>query len=184
MADASKRPDPWKSWWANVRWWLWIPFFFEWVCEWIAYGFQRWAFLEVLEYVARLSVLVAVILFFLETDERRKAKHYQAWQVLNSAEGKGGSGGRIDALQDLAKDGVSLAGINLSDAVLPMVDLREANLIRANLSEAVLAGADLSGATLLGADLRDAYLFKTDLREAYLSNADLSGADLRDADQR
>src|SRR5262245_5889236 len=41
----------------------------------------------------------------------RKAANYQAWQVINSAQGKGGSGGRIHALHDLISSGVSLAGV-------------------------------------------------------------------------
>src|SRR5262245_44519680 len=40
---------------------------------------------------------------------------YQAWQVVNSAQGKGGSGGRIEALRDLLGNDVSLAGINLTE---------------------------------------------------------------------
>ena len=51
-------------------------------------------------------------------EDRLKAKHYQAWQVINSAHGNRGSGGRIDALRDLAQDGVSLAGVNLDRARL------------------------------------------------------------------
>ena len=43
----------------------------------------------------------------------RKAANYQAWQVVNSAQGKGGSGGRIDALEDLNRNGISLAGVRL-----------------------------------------------------------------------
>src|SRR5262245_55093196 len=42
----------------------------------------------------------------------RKDTNYQAWQVINSAQGKGGSGGRVDALADLVRNDVSLAGIN------------------------------------------------------------------------
>ena len=37
----------------------------------------------------------------------RKDANYQAWQVINSAQGKGGSGGRIDALADLVRNDVS-----------------------------------------------------------------------------
>lgn len=48
----------------------------------------------------------------------RKAANYQAWQVVNTAQGKGGSGGRTDALEDLARNGVSLAGVRLDDAWL------------------------------------------------------------------
>ena len=46
----------------------------------------------------------------------RKSANYEAWQVINSAQGKGGSGGRIDALHELASNGVSLAGVCLDVA--------------------------------------------------------------------
>src|SRR5262245_27012735 len=46
----------------------------------------------------------------------RKAANYQAWQVVNSAHGRGGSGGRIDALEDLVRNDVSLAGVQLDGA--------------------------------------------------------------------
>ena len=77
----------------------------------------------------------------------RKAANYQAWQVVNTAQGKGGSGGRVDALQDLVRNGVSLAGVQLDDAwleglVLPGADMRLATLRHANLR-----GADLRNAT-------------------------------------
>jgi len=35
--------------------------------------------------------------------QAQKDANYQAWQVVNAAQGKGGSGGRIDALADLAR---------------------------------------------------------------------------------
>jgi hypothetical protein len=68
----------------------------------------------------------------------RKAANYLAWQVVNTAQGKGGSGGRIDALQDLVRNQVSLAGVQLDSAwleglVLPGADMRLATLKHANL---------------------------------------------------
>ena len=53
-----------------------------------------------------------------ESKDRIKQKHYQAWQVINSAQGKGGSSGRIDALEELHQDGVLLVGVDVSDAFL------------------------------------------------------------------
>ena len=64
----------------------------EWALEWTAYFLSRWAFLEVLEYLSVLSVLVAVIFYFSEAGDRRKQKHYQAWQVINTAQGKVAAG--------------------------------------------------------------------------------------------
>jgi len=118
----------------------------------------------------------------------RKAANYQAWQVINSAQGKGGSGGRIDALADLIANDVSLAGVKLDGAWLEKArldgaQLRRAsfegtNLTGASLQRANLQDADLSGATLVGADLRNAVLRGALLRGALLSTADLRGADL------
>jgi Pentapeptide repeats (8 copies) len=118
----------------------------------------------------------------------RKAANYQAWQVVNTAQGKGGSGGRIDALQDLTRNEVSLAGVRLDGAWLegldiPGADLRRASLTGANLRGAVLRGAnlelaDLSGADLTGADLSHASLKAAKLSQAVLTTADVSGADL------
>jgi hypothetical protein len=62
--------------------------------------------------------LLAVVSYFSESKDRIKQKHYQAWQVINSAQGKGGSGGRIDALEELHADGVPLVGIDVNGAFL------------------------------------------------------------------
>ncbi len=79
----------------------------------------------------------------------RTDSNYQAWQVVNSAQGKGGSGGRIDALAKLVKNSQSLAGVNVDGAWLAGVDLRKADLEHASFKNANLQGA------LLGADLQD-----------------------------
>src|ERR671923_1820524 len=73
----------------------------------------------------------------------RKAANYQAWQVVNTAQGKGGSGGRIDALQDLVRNGVSLAGVQLDGAWLERLEIPGGDLRRASLRAANLRGADL-----------------------------------------
>lgn len=88
-----------------------------------------------LEYLSTLSVLVAVILYFAGTGDRIRQKHYQAWQVIDTAQGKGGSEGRIDALQELDSDGVPLVGVDAKDAFLQGVQLDRANLLRGKLEE-------------------------------------------------
>jgi Pentapeptide repeats (8 copies) len=108
----------------------------------------------------------------------RKAANYQAWQVVNTAQGKGGSGGRVDALQDLVRNGVSLAGVQLDDAwleglVLPGADMRLATLRHANLRGADLRNANLEQADLTGADLTGANLGQAGLTN--LRGADLTG---------
>jgi hypothetical protein len=114
--------------------------------------------------------------------------NYQAWQVINSAQGKGGSGGRIEGLAALLRNGVSLAGICLDDAWLEGIELPRAtltraslqrtNLARANLAEANLEGANFHAADLLAANLTGASLNKADFTGARLSAANLEGADL------
>ena len=51
-----------------------------------------------IEYAGSLSILVAVVFWFTEADRRTHQRHYQAWQVINTAKGKGGNGGRMVAL--------------------------------------------------------------------------------------
>lgn len=139
------------------------------------------AVLRILDYLARLTVAVAVVTYFVERDDQRKAAHYQAWQVLNSAEGKGGNGGRVDALEDLNRDELSLAGVNLEGAWLHQLAVPNANLNGAILRRSYLAGADLSSASLNKADLRNADLRGANLRNARLQYANLSGARLEGA---
>src|SRR6266446_3146536 len=182
------RPERWVQHQARAKYrWL-VPFYgFEWGWSWLAYWLSGWAFLEVLEYFGTLSLLVAVVSYFAESKDRVKQKHYQAWQVINSAQGKGGSGGRIDALEELHQDGVPLVGVDVSDAFLRGVDLNGADLLRANFRSADLrdgsfVGSHLEDADLTTANLRHADLRKADLHNANLEDADLFGADLGQAD--
>lgn len=108
----------------------------------------------------------------------RKDTNYQAWQVINSAQGKGGSGGRVDALADLVRNDVSLAGINLDGAWLESIDLRLAQLPMASFEKTNLQGARFDGARLDGACFRGANLSAASLTNASLRGADLTGARL------
>ena len=182
------KPIPWASRKQEIRRSWTRPFWaLAWFWEWIAYLLNNWTFLEVLEYLSTLGVLVAVFFYFAESGNRVKQKHYQAWQVINTAQGKGGSGGRIEALQELNADKVSLVGVDLSHAFLQGVRLRKANLVRSNFSSADVRSADLDLANLTDADLhsanfRDATLRGSLLAGAVLDDADLWGADLTGAD--
>ncbi len=198
----TKRPTPWNTLRAGLKYRWTVPFrAFEWLWEWVAFGLSRWSFLEVLEYLGSLSVLVGVIFYFSESGDRVKQRHYQAWQVINTAQGKGGSGGRIEALQELNEDKIPLVGVDVSSAFLQGVRLEHANLLRADMSAADLRrsvlvsvdltfadlhdanfrGSNLENASFSNADLKDADLVGTDLAGADLTQADLTGADLRSA---
>jgi hypothetical protein len=164
------------------------PFYIvEWMFEWIAHGLSNWRFLQVLHYLRTFGILVAVIFYFSESGDRLKQKHYQAWQVINTAQGKGGNGGRLDALQELNEDRVPLVGVDVSGAFLQGLHLEKANLARANFNatdvrNAVLLGIDFSDADLRSANFRDSKLHGASLRGASLDDADFTGADISGAD--
>jgi len=149
----------------------------SWAADWAAYSLGRWPVVELLEYLGSFSIIFAAIVYFLGAPDRLKQKHYQAWQVINTAAGKGGNGGRIDALQELNHDHVSLVGVNVSGAYLQGISLTAAQARRANFSE-----ADLRDSNLQGGHLPDADLHSANLRGANLRDCDLAGARLDDAD--
>jgi len=192
-----ERPEPWRIRRAAVRS-AWRPFCaLDWGCDWLAYLLSRWSFLAVLEYMGTFSILVAVIFYFSESGDRLKQKHYQAWQVINTAQDKGGSGGRIDALQELNADGVPLVGVDVAGAFLQGIRLPDAKMVRSNLAGADARNSDFQGAdftaaelasvnfrqgNLSGANFQDAELSNADLCRANLSGASLDGATLDGAD--
>ncbi|HXW14568.1 MAG TPA: pentapeptide repeat-containing protein [Terriglobia bacterium] len=179
LHERRKRPEPWQTQRTALRYsWL-VPLLaIEWVFEWIAFALSRWSFLEVLEYLGSFSILIAVIFYFSESGDRVKQKHYQAWQVINTAQGKGGSGGRIEALQELVEDGVPLVGVDVSGAFLQGIRLPRARLIRADLNAVDARNSDFQGADFMGANLHSGNFRDSDLSISNLQDADLGEADL------
>jgi len=184
---ARNRPEPWADRRARLRYrWL-VPLLaFDFVWEWLAYLLSNWSFLEVLEYLGSFSVLIGVIFWFSESGDRVMQRHYQAWQVINTAQGKGGSGGRIEALEELNADRVSLTGVDVSSAFLQGLRVPRARLARSSFSAADLRDSDLDRADLTWADLHDANLRDANLEDALfdhanLQNCDFSGSDLAGA---
>src|ERR1700740_94327 len=105
VREEKKPPQTWQQRKEQVRRRWTLPFHaLECVFDWMSYGLSRWAFLELLEYLGTFSVLVAVIFYFTEAGDRVKLRHYQAWQVINTAQGKGGSGGRSPVLLELEEE--------------------------------------------------------------------------------
>ena len=125
---------------------------------------------------------MAVIFYFSESGNRIKQRHYQAWQVINTAQGKGGSGGRIEALQELNADGVPLVGVDVSSAFLQGLRLERANLLRADFSGADLRRSDLKSADFTNANLHFANFRESDLEDASFQSADMTNADLWGSD--
>lgn len=183
-----KRPAPWSLRRQTIQHAWTVPLWaFEWFWEWVAYILSNWSFLEVLEYLGSFSILIAVVFYFSESGDRLKQKHYQAWQVINTAQGKGGSGGRLEALQELNADRVPLIGVDVSSAFLQSIHLQGARLVRSNFSGADLrdgdfAFADFSDTNLRSANMRQSNLHNADFQHASLDDADLWGTDLSGAD--
>ncbi|MBD6615070.1 pentapeptide repeat-containing protein [Komarekiella sp. 'clone 1'] len=143
-------------------------------------------FLAVIEKGALITVALTLGRWLWEAPQRRKQELYQALQVTHIILGKPIQDTKINALETLNRDKVSLRGltaekqnleyINLQNAQLQDANLRGANLRRANLRRANLRRANLRGANLDGANLREVNLDGADLREADLDGADLRGA--------
>jgi hypothetical protein len=181
--QARSRPAPWANRKSRTRHrWL-IPLLaidFAW--EWLAFLLSNWSFLEVLEYLGSFSILIGVIFWFGESGDRILQSHYQAWQVINTAQGKGGSGGRIEALQQLNADHIPLTGVDVSSAFLQGLRLPRAKLTRSNLSAADLRNSDLHSADLTWADLHFANLRNSNLEHVVFDNANMHDCDLTAAD--
>jgi hypothetical protein len=172
------RPEAWATRRNSLRHSWTVPFLaIEWSCEWLAFLLSRWSFLEVLEYLGNFSILIAVIFYFSESGDRLKQKHYQAWQVINTAQSKGGSGGRVEALQELHHDGIPLVGVDVSGAFLQGIQLPGARLTRVNFNAVDARNSNFRGADFTAADLQSANLRGSNLSSANFENANLSGAD-------
>jgi len=199
MEESHNPPEKWTARRKRVTAVWSVPFHrVQWLCEWISYGLGKVALIQVLEYVGKLSLLGALLTYIWTIPERRqavndarKAKHYTAWQALNSAVGKPGDGGRAEALQDLNRDGVSLDGLDLSGGavfVTPL-SLTNARMGRAKLDGAYFVGGDFAGAKLRFANMNsitclqgsfaNAVLWGAKLTNADFQGCDFSGADLR-----
>jgi hypothetical protein len=181
----TERPCTWKEWRGKVRHRWMVPFsLVEYGMDWVVYALSNWRFLEALEYLGRFGVLVAVIFYFMGSGDRQKQKHYMAWQVINSAEEKGGNGGRIEALEELNADGISLVGVNLASAFLVGVRLPKAKLARANFDAADARNAGMNGASIEDASLRDTNLRGARLEGVSFAGSNLDGVDFNGADLR
>lgn len=144
--------------------------------------------------VEGISIIVALILYVKEIPDRKKEFHYQAWSVIDRANGVKVSPARIIALQDLNKDGVALNNLdipaaklvrinlpkaNLSEVNFTKSDLNHADLNHANLGNALLARVNLTGANLSYANLGFAKLSYANLSSGNLNYANLICADLK-----
>ncbi|MEA5519429.1 pentapeptide repeat-containing protein [Limnoraphis robusta] len=133
-----------------------------------------------------ISIVTALVVYL---RRGKKQSHYEAWQVIDSAQGLEFSHARIKALEELAKDGISLKGLLLPKANLEQIhvvdgDFKEVNLQGAKLQEANLQGStfeltQLQGANLWKANLQETSFLLAQMQKINLSSANLSYADLQ-----
>ena len=172
MSDAEKRPvKPNLNWKDLSAFFIW----FEWIMEWIVYGLSKLAFFKILEFAAKLTILLALILYFYEAPQRKRQAELNAWQIVNSAMNQKAASGRVEALEYLNNAGVDLNYLRVPNAYL-VGTTKEGDIRGINLSDAKLRGADFSSSTLTKARFRDA-----DLSKALLLWANLEGANFQDA---
>lgn len=132
-----------------------------------------------------IAIIIGVILFIKELRDRKIKKHYEARQIIDNASANKvvNSYARIQALQELNQDGVSLRDLDLSGANLSKISLLSGDLSGSNLNQSNLFQADLSGANLTYCELNDsdlggANLNKANLRRSKLCRADFNGCRL------
>ena len=180
MGQEAKRCITWKAFCRfSKRHWYRCPLaFFEWLSS-VAIGYlAKVRLVRALEYVGKLALLGALVVWFYPGCNQRKqavldardGKHFQAWQLIDAAYGKPGEDGRSFALVVLNQDNISLQRIDVSGATLPGIQLPYADL----------RGAVFKNADLTQADFRGAYLSESDFSGANVFQADFSGARMKD----
>ncbi len=162
-------------------------------------------------WIARLSGLATIVGIPIAIYEINRQVHeshqqsvYQSWELLNTAQGKPGDGGRGKALTFLIADSSSLDNLDLSRSQLDGIRLDHADMREINFTEAKLRKADFSqsklsraifcrarlgkavfeNAILDDADFADAWLPEANFRMARLQGANFRGAKLPGADLR
>ncbi|MEM8613242.1 MAG: pentapeptide repeat-containing protein [Cyanobacteria bacterium P01_H01_bin.105] len=134
--------------------------------------------------IETIAILSAAAVYLKESPDRKDKKHYEAWQVVEKAEGRETSYSRYKALQDLNDDDVSLEGLDAPGADLCRIRLSRAKLKGANLIGSDLSMADLSEANLVDVKLKAANLEAVNLQDARLNVAKLPTANLERANLR
>ncbi|WP_279239867.1 pentapeptide repeat-containing protein [Scytonema sp. UIC 10036] len=139
------------------------------------------SFLTIIEKGVLITGALAVGKWLWESPQRKRQELYQALQITHIILGKPLQNTKINALETLNRDKVSLRGLTAEKENLNNINLQNAQLQEANLSNANLIHANLIHANLIHAKLIRAKLIRADLSSADLSSADLSSADLNGA---
>jgi uncharacterized protein YjbI with pentapeptide repeats len=173
------RPGPIK--WTESKLWR-----FE---EWL----EKRALISILDHLAKLTLLVAIIGYFWGQDaareaqeDARKTKHYQAWQMIHASRGLRGDGGRRDALETLVRDGVRLDGIDVSNGSLDQLRIPACTMFVANFDSTRLFFSDFAGSVVAGTSFRHATVSasrweRAELEDVRFDSALAAGIQMRGA---
>lgn len=151
--------------------------------------FQSISIFRLTTVFSQITLLVAMLSFFIDAPRRHQQVINEAQRVVQSAKEKTYSKARIDALRELNKYCVSLTGVNAAKAELKGIELNNC-YVYPELGKifsqwppllSKYQGFDLSYANLQGANLEGANLKSIDLRGANLEGANLVGANLEGA---
>lgn len=142
-------------------------------------------FVNFADKLGKLAILLTIANYFWEAPDRVKAKHYQAWQIIDLARGSPGDAGRRSALKDLVSDDVDLAGIDLTNANLDGLDLRSVKMEEATFVQSTLKKTDFQCRGELVATLNPLKIYNpcrhTDISGSVFRNVPMIGTNFRGA---
>lgn len=127
-----------------------------------------------------ISLALTLFKYFQEAPKRQQQDHYQAWEIINSANGQKASGGRIEALEELNKDGVKLWKLVVDEADLSGIKLVKGQLANTSFKNATL-GCTVVEKKEKCSTMRNANLYKAQFQNAHLSKIDFQETNLIDA---
>jgi hypothetical protein len=136
-----------------------------------------------------ISLISGVLKFYWEAPQREKQREFQAWEIINGAKGQRGSGGRIEALEELNKNQVSLryvildeadlSGINLNNALLSNASFKSAQLTCVTRDDGTRECTKIRNSNLSYSNLQKVNLFDADFQKSKFRYAKMQGAKLR-----
>jgi hypothetical protein len=180
--ELSQRPPSWEAWratWGKRRGILFSP---ELALRWLTYLMSPLAIFRLLELIGRLAILVALVSWFAERGDRRESKHNQAWAVIMAAKGERADGGRKNALESLAHEGISLGGAPLQRADLYGINLNKAQLFGSNFSDGRLFYSKLEDTSLNESIFERTTVLKSSFKRANIVTVKFTNTTITDSD--
>lgn len=144
--------------------------------------------------LAVIGLLLALIAFLIELEDRQSERIFRAWDVVLKSEASRASGGSArQALEYLNREydgwgcgilmhqiSLTFTGVKSRECLIPRK--RRESFISVQLPKAILVGANLEGAILDNANLASSSLAHSNLRGASLAGVNLESVNLYGAD--